>query len=412
MAAALRRRAQRLQTPPRRLPKPLQPTAGCQEKAQPWLRGAHPRFPLTGFPAPGRGFPVCRGSGIPPEQSPVLAVGREARLGGSSPPRVTHVASGLRDASCRGLTLRGGSPRSRGPSLGTGSTCREAAVPQLGPRVSRPGGRRRRGGSAGCAGAPWERPPGLRAEEGRSSSTAAALQSRPCVTLSKAVIRRCQRRCRSSPVQPCVASASSSPGRGQSCRHGAGQELGPRRSPAPAATHRGPSHAGLRAEPRFGRQREGFRPISCHRVSQLGVWRAPPGIPVLTGTLPASPRPQEMRDLPVRSSHKCIWGLWGFPGCSRCFACLGLILVLASCCGRRGSAPGSTLGTTGRIPTSPTDPRPPRPLLSPPSNVVGIWVRSLNVVVRGRSTHAAAVQPRFPGKPDQKSRQDSEGSPA
>lgn len=224
-AAALRRRAQRLQTPPRRLPKPLQPTAGCQEKVQPWLRGAHPRFPLTGFPAPGRGFPVCSSSGTPPSKARCWQwVGRHG-WGAAAPqgdPRGVRPPRRPARISCRGLTLRGGSPRSRSPLLGTGSTCRWPSRSWA--RGSRAlGGGGSAGGARGVRVCPGNGPRGLRASEGRSSSTAAALQSRPCVTLSKAVIRRCQRRCGSSLVQPCFASASSSPGRGQCCRRaGAG----------------------------------------------------------------------------------------------------------------------------------------------------------------------------------------------
>lgn len=49
-----------------------------------------------------------------------------------------------------------------------------------------------------------------------------------------------------------------------------------------------------------------------HWVNQFGVQQGPCGIPVLMGALQASPQPQEMRDLSLQSSLRCIWG---FSGC-------------------------------------------------------------------------------------------------
>lgn len=116
---------------------------------------------------------------------------------------------------------------------------------------------------------------------------------------------------------------------------------------------------------------------------------------MLTGTLRASPRSQEMQGLPLQSNHKCIWGcVWGFPGCRvGALRAEGLSLVLAVILSLQEEEQCPTLHTGNNRSHPHQSHRSVSPLAAPlPSIKCGWnWVRSLNVVVQGRSTHTALL---------------------
>lgn len=110
------------------------------------------------------------------------------------------------------------------------------------------------------------------------------------------------------------------------------------------------------------------------------------GTPVLTGTLQASPQSQEMQGLSLRSNHKCIWGI---PGCRvGALRAQELSLVLAvTVLLQEERCPKLHTGNNRTHPHKSHRSASPSAAPLPSIRCGWNWVRSLNVVVQGRSTH-------------------------